>query len=260
MLARREFLCAAAATPFAFGAPAKGPRQCIVIVLTGGASQLDTWDPKPEAPSEIRGPFRPIRTNVPGIRISEVFPRMAKHADKFALCRSVYSDALPNHEDGMFLIDRATEGFVNASWNNARQLIETGTRCVRVNMFETIYQRVTWDSHGARPFSTIQDYKDTVGPAFDLAWSSLLEDLHQRGMLDSTLVVALGEFGRTPRINPMGGRDHWPLCQTVLLAGGGIPGGQIIGSSHATGAEPKDNPIALTTLLAKIRNAGQSAL
>lgn len=250
MLARREFLRTAAAAPFAFSFRR---RNCIVIVLTGGPSQLDTWDPKPDAPSEIRSPFRPIRTNVPGIQISEIFPRMARCADKFALCRSVYSDASPqNHEDGMRLIDRATKGFVTADFSQARKFVENGTRFVRVDMFETIYQRVTWDSHGVRPFSTIQDYRDTVGPAFDLAYSTLLEDLHQRGLLDSTLVIALGEFGRNPRINPMGGRDHWPRCQTVLLAGGGVESGQIIGSSDATGSEPKDNPASLVEILAGI--------
>jgi hypothetical protein len=73
---------------------------CILLRLVGGPSHLDTWDMKPDAPSEIRGPFRPIRTNVPGIEISEIFPRMAKHADKYALIRSVYSDAPPAHQCG----------------------------------------------------------------------------------------------------------------------------------------------------------------
>ena len=132
----------------------------------------------------------------------------------------------------------------------ARQLIETGVPCVRVNMFETVFHRTTWDSHGTRPFSTIGDYKDTVGPAFDAAYSSLLEDLHNRGLLKTTLVIAMGEFGRTPRINPSGGRDHWTKCYTVLMAGGGIQGGQIYGSSDSTGAEPKDNPVSVAQILA----------
>jgi uncharacterized protein (DUF1501 family) len=117
-------------------------------------------------------------------------------------------------------------------------------------MFETVFHKTSWDSHGARPFSTIRDYKDSVGPAFDNAYSTLLEDLHNRGLLKTTLVIAMGEFGRTPRINPSGGRDHWTKCYTVLMAGGGIPGGQIYGSSDATGAEPKDNPVSVTQILA----------
>lgn len=270
-VSRRDFLSAAALLPFA---PHAHANNCILLVLTGGPSHLDTWDMKPEAPREIRGPFRPIRTNVPGIEISEIFPRMAKHADKYTLIRSVYSDSEPVHENGLRIIDAATTGWrtlpgpigfmgsratqttSNAptsfaeNCRSARHLIETGTQCVRVNMFETVFHRPTWDSHGTRPFSTIRDYKDSVGPAFDAAYSSLIEDLHNRGLLKTTLVIAMGEFGRTPRINPSGGRDHWTKCFTVLMAGGGIPGGQIYGSSDTTGAEPKDNPVSVQQIIA----------
>jgi hypothetical protein len=271
-LSRREFLSGAALLPFASRARANN---CILLVLTGGPSHLDTWDMKPDAPREIRGPFRPIRTNVPGIEISEIFPRMAKHADKYALIRSVYSESDPIHEDGLSLIDAATTGWPTLpgpigfmgskaarqtrsnpptsfaeNCGRALQLIETGTSCVRVNMFETVFHRATWDSHGTRPFSTIRDYKDSVGPAFDAAYSGLLADLHNRGLLETTLVIAMGEFGRSPHINPSGGRDHWTKCFTVLMAGGGIQGGQIYGSSDATGAEPKDNPMSVTQILA----------
>lgn len=260
-LARRDFLRVAAGAPFA-GMSASRRQSCIVLVLTGGPSHLDTWDMKPDAPSEIRGPFRPIRTNVPGIEIAEIFPRMARHADKYALIRSVYSDAAPVHDDGLRMIDAATEGFVTLppgpfgdNCVRARQLVEVGVPSVRVDMFETVFHRATWDSHGMRPFSTIRDYKDRVGPAFDAAYSTLLEDLSQRGLLKTTLVVAMGEFGRTPRINPSGGRDHWTKCWTVLMAGGGIQGGQVYGSSDAIGAEPKDNPVRVERIMATIREA-----
>jgi hypothetical protein len=255
MLARREFLCAAAGAPLALRAAGERARNCILLVLTGGVSHLDTWDPKPDAPREIRGPFRAIRTNVPGIRISEIFPRMAKCADRFALIRSVYSEAGPHsHEEALRPIDEASRGFtmlagVN-SFSRASPLIESGTRRIRIDMYDTIFHQPTWDSHGVRPFSTIPDYADTVAPAFDLAFTKLLEDLRRRGLFESTLVVALSEFGRSPKINPMGGRDHWPRCQTALLAGGGTEGGQIIGSSDASGAEPRDKPLHLVDLLA----------
>ncbi len=256
MLARREFLCAAAGAPLALRA-SSGPRNCIVIVLNGGASHLDTWDPKPQAPSDIRGPFRAIRTDVAGIRISELFPRMAKCADRYALIRSVYSDAGPHsHEEALRPIDEATRDFKAFSGldnlNHAADLIESGIRQIRVDMYDTIFHQPTWDSHGARPFSTIQDYADMVAPAFDLVFTSLLEDLRQRGLFGSTLVIALSEFGRSPKINPMGGRDHWPRCQTVIVAGGGTEGGQVIGSSDAIGAEPKDDALSLSALLASI--------
>ena len=78
---------------------------------------------------------------------------------------------------------------------------------------------------------------------FDNAYASLLEDLTSRGLLDNTMVVAMGEFGRTPKINPAGGRDHWPQCWTVSMAGGGIRGGQVIGASDEIGAYPKDRPV-----------------
>jgi uncharacterized protein (DUF1501 family) len=77
---------------------------------------------------------------------------------------------------------------------------------------------------------------------YDMAYSALLEDLSERGLLADTMVVSLGEFGRTPKINPAGGRDHWPQCWTINMAGGGIKGGQIIGASDDIGGAPKDRP------------------
>jgi hypothetical protein len=182
---------------------------------------------------------------------------MAKCADRYTLIRSVYTDAGPHsHEEALRPIDEATRGFTAFSGlenlSRARGLIEAGTRRIRVDMYDTIFHQSTWDSHGVRPFSTIRDYADTVAPAFDLAFTRLLEDLHRGGLFDSTLVIALSEFGRSPKINPMGGRDHWPRCQTVILAGGGTAGGQIIGSSDAAGAEPRDNPLSLAGLLGTV--------
>ncbi|MCH7578759.1 MAG: DUF1501 domain-containing protein, partial [Chloroflexi bacterium] len=89
----------------------------------------------------------------------------------------------------------------------ARRLIEAGVRFVTINTFLTVFNEITWDIHGSPPFSPISACRDLVGPMFDNAYSSLLEDLSNRGMLEETMILALGEFGRTPKINPAGGRD-----------------------------------------------------
>jgi uncharacterized protein DUF1501 len=369
----------------------------IQLFLVGGPSQLDTWDMKPDAPAEIRGPYKPIKTNVPGIEICEVFPRMAKIADKYALVRSLYHTAaavhdtghqlmqtgrlfqggiispnfgsvlawkkggrgavpphvlmpkpigntgggLPHGQDAGFLgktydpfvlnadpsdpnfrvpdmlppeyisavrtdrrrnwrklIDQSVKEFestpdarlFDSTFNQAyglmsstrareafeleresdktreqygknrfgqscllaRRLIEAGVRYVTVNMFETVFDEITWDIHGSRPFSPISCYRDLVGPMFDHAFSSLLEDLEQRGLLQSTLVMATGEFGRTPKVNPAGGRDHWPSCWTSIFAGGGIRGGQVVGASDEIGAAPKDRPVTPAEIAATV--------
>src|SRR5262249_29553039 len=96
-----------------------------------------------------------------------------------------------------------------------------------------------WDPH-AQNFAAL---KDELLPMLDQGLSALFEDLEQRGLLDSTLVVVMGEFGRTPKINKDAGRDHWGSCQSVLLAGGGIKGGRVIGASDRIGAFPATDPI-----------------
>src|SRR5204863_4811803 len=122
----------------------------------------------------------------------------------------------------------------------ARALNESGLRFVTLKLVGTVFDQNTWDIHGSKPFSPISCYRDLVGPMFDNAFSSLLEDLQNRRMLDNTMVVAMGEFGRTPKVNPAGGRDHWPQCWSIIMGGGGIKGGQIIGASDDIGATPKD--------------------
>jgi hypothetical protein len=369
----------------------------IQLFLVGGPSQLDTWDMKPDAPAEIRGPYKPIKTNVPGIEICEVFPRMARIADKYTLVRSLYHTAAAVHDTGhqlmqtgrLFqggiispnfgsvlawkkggrgavpphvllpkpigntggglphgqeagflgktydpfvlnadpsdpnfrvpdmlppnyisalrtdrrrnwrkLIDESVKEFestpdarlFDSTFNQAyglmsstkareafqleresdktreqygknrfgqscllaRRLMEAGVRYVTVNMFETVFDEITWDIHGSRPFSPISCYRDLVGPMFDSAFSSLIEDLDQRGLLQSTLVMATGEFGRTPKVNPAGGRDHWPSCWTSIFAGGGIRGGQVVGASDEIGAAPKDRPVTPSEIAATV--------
>ncbi len=260
-------------------------KSCILLRLVGGPSQLDTWDLKPDAPSGVRGAFRPIRTNVPGMEISEIFPKMARQADKYALIRSMHYEGEPTHEVGDELIQTGrlagagkaafpTVGSVVADFTGtnhvvlpngpddfaancmqASRLVASGVRFVTVNMFETVFDETTWDSHGWKPFSSTNCYRDVVGPMFDEAYSALLVDLDRRGLLATTLVVATGEFGRTPKINPTGGRDHWPGCWTAVVAGGGVVGGQVYGSSDCLGAEPRENPVTPGMLAATIYSA-----
>src|SRR5260370_24549968 len=134
----------------------------------------------------------------------------------------------------------------------ARRLIERGVRFVTVNMFETVFNEITWDSHGSAPFSPIECYKNEVGPNFDNAYTALLEDLERRGLLETTMVLAFGEFGRTPKINPAGGRDHHPACWTVLFAGGPIQGGRVVGTSDETAYAPKDRPVTSAEIAATV--------
>lgn len=336
---------------------------CILLFLVGGPSQLETFDLKPDAPDFVRGPFRPIRTSVPGIQICEHLPRTAALADKYAIVRSVHHTSAPIHETGHQLMQTGrlftngheyphygavlsqikgskasgvppfavlpttientgvsvshgqTAGYLGKAhepvcltaavdefqrrfefaggdgctglfsakskgafdlrresdnlrgrfgWNQfgqsclmARRLIQGGVRFVTVNMFDTVFNKVTWDCHadGGSLATTLSDYRDTLLPMFDAAYSSLLEDLETRGMLSSTLVLAMGEFGRTPRLNPRGGRDHWPGCWSVLFAGAGIRGGQVVGSSDAWAAEPVDRPVDPTQIAATVYTA-----
>ncbi len=117
-----------------------------------------------------------------------------------------------------------------------------------------------WDNHGGTgSLGGITGYQMLQAkyclPALDRAYSALLEDLAARGLLDETLVVMLGEFGRTPKINKALGRDHWGACQSVVLAGGGIRGGQVYGSSDAHAAWPKTNPVLPEDVIATTYHA-----
>lgn len=381
-------------------APSDRDMNCIMLFLLGGPSQLDTWDMKPGAPREIRGPYKPIKTNVPGIEISEIFPRMAKHADKFSIVRSVYHTATAVHDTGHQMMQTGrlfgagiehphigsvlaklkepkgdvpahvlmprpmgptggnlphgqTAGYLGKMYDPfvlnadpsaadfkipdllppdyitaaresrrrrlreavdqgvhafeaspdarlldqnfqqaytlmssqkareafdlkqepeelrkkygmnkfgqscllARRLIERGVRFCTINMFETVFNEITWDIHGSAPFTPIEAYRDIVGPWMDNGYSTLLEDLHQRGLLSNTLVVATGEFGRTPKINPAGGRDHWPQCWSILMGGGPIKGGRIVGASDEIGAYPKERATTPMEVAATIYQA-----
>jgi hypothetical protein len=408
-LSRRDFLHAGSLTAFGLGLPmlqgleARGATvrdrdvNCILLFLVGAPSQLDTWDPKPDAAEEIRGPFQPIATKVPGIQISEIFPRLAGMMDRVSLVRSVYHTAAAVHDTGIQMMqtgrlfsggiehphygcvvaklkgprgdvpphallpkpigptggnlphaqnagylgktydpfvlnaypedknfkvpDLLPPGYVTAVRESrrrtlraaidgavgtfeaspdarlldanfasayrlmssraareafdlqsepgtvrdrygrtrfgqgcllARRLIERGVRFVTVNMFETVFNEITWDIHGSAPFSPIESYKTESGPNFDNAYTALLEDLGRRGLLETTMVLAFGEFGRTPKINPAGGRDHHPACWTVLFAGGAFQGGRVVGASDEIGYAPKDRPVTTAEIAATV--------
>lgn len=340
-------LAEAAAT----GQPKPARRSCIFIVLTGGPSHLETFDPKPDAPATIRGPFLPIPTTVPGLWLSETLPQLAQRAELFSVLRSLHHTDAALHETGLQWIQtgRLTQrrvvpptigsvvasrahysgdlapfvvlpgllqqtgitaergqsaGVLGAKWDArvcrqaefdtarvpesadlpawfevqnlaaesaatrlkygssefgrnclaARRLIERGVPFVTINMYDSLVNRITWDCHaaGAESPTRLQDYRDTVCPQFDTGLSALLEDLHVRGLLDSTLVVAVGEFGRTPKLNRQGGRDHWTGVWSALLAGCGFPGGQVLGASDPHGAAPIDRPIHPAELVATV--------
>lgn len=354
-------------------------RSVILVWQHGGPSQLDTFDMKPDAPSEVRGPYESIPTNVSGIRICEKLPYHAKVMDKMTIIRSLTHhtgdhfaathwlltgyfgstgrDRIPrnpsmgsvaakllgprergvpayvNINDGGFgfhgaaflgiaynpfrtgthsygnegvqlpsanassfnpvdglnagrilrrasllegldtirrevdqqgtfqSMDRATEEAVDLvtsgkaraafdlsredprtrerygpGWGEqallARRLIEAGVRFVTLN---TGY----WDDHGS-----IKNGLDVKLPRHDRALGVLIADLAERGMLEDTLVISPGEFGRTPVINKDAGRDHWPGTQSFVLAGGGFPGGRIVGATNDKAEYPIDTPIS----------------
>ncbi|APW60101.1 DUF1501 domain-containing protein [Paludisphaera borealis] len=368
--------------------PGHDDRSCIMIFNLGAPSNMDLWDMKPDAPAEIRGPFKPVQTTIPGYQFSEILPGHARLADKISLVRSVHHggaavhdagwqmmqtgrlftggvntphvgavvsylqgrktdlppfavlpelmgrgggnmpngqaggflgkahdpfelhadpskpgfrvpDLLPPQEIGTVRLDRrrkirdlvdnavdlfessesaailddnfqsafrlmtstqAREAFdlsqepqqvrdrygmtrFGQSCLLARRLIENGVRFVTINTFLTVFDEITWDIHGSKPFTSIEGMRDIVCPLYDQGYSALIEDLDQRGLLDATLVCNLAEFGRTPRVNPAGGRDHWPQCFTVGFAGGGVKGGRIVGASDPIGAVPADRPV-----------------
>ena len=372
-------------------------KSCILIWLDGGPSHLETFDPKPDAPQEVRGPLKTIPTNVTGVRISECLERTAGIMDKIAIIRSMTSPlgehslgtqylmtgykptpaleyptfgatltyirsqngkessgnaaastalppniAVPNFTrevSGNGYLPSATrpfsvsgdskrqdfkvrdldfyEGidlhrvsrrrqFVNAlnefstakdagaatvsdpeleraynlitspeakaaftlseepqevrqrygtggvngigqSCLLARRLVERGVPFVTVN-------HTGWDTH--QDIFTLKERYPTDRnahlPSLDRAFTALIQDLTERSMLDETLVVVMGEFGRTPKINSQGGRDHWPNVFSVVLAGGGVQGGQIIGSSDALGEFPRERPVTPSDLSATI--------
>ncbi len=387
----------------AAGPGKSGGKSVIMIYLPGGPPHQDTFDLKPEAPAEIRGSFQPIETNVPGVRICELLPQLARITDKLAIIRSLvgakdrhesfqcytgrlagrpgdiepaggwptlgsvvsatlggrrgmpsYVDAAPRMGYGPYnntglhdasavsswpgflgaahtpfrlegdgredLVlngisndrltkrrtllahfdrfrravdeDASRDGFdafreqafgiltssrlaealdlerepanvrerygvggpTTASFGGApkspqhlllaRRLVEAGVRCVTVAFG-------AWDWHANRGGPLVQLAKEDL-PMFDHAIATLIDDLDQRGLLDDVSVVVWGEFGRTPRINAKGGRDHWPRVATALLAGGGMRCGQVIGATDAHAGEATKRPVHFQEVFATL--------
>jgi uncharacterized protein (DUF1501 family) len=211
--------------------------------------------------------FEPFATRADpasdGYDPAQVFDRARRFLDESAELRSA---GAPDRS-GRSAFDLSTESAtVRSSYGHssfgqncllARKLVESGVRVVVVNMAETVFDCPSWDAHGSKPFSTFDDYANRLLPSFDRGFSTLIDDLDSRGLLASTLVVATGEFGRSPRINASGGRDHWPSAWSALLAGGGMAGGQVIGSTDRNAAEPVDRPVPASELFETMaRNLG----
>ena len=384
----------------------KSAKSCILIWLDGGPSHLESLDPKPNAPKEVRGPFGTISTAVAGIHVSELMPKTAAVMQHTAIIRSMTSPlgehnfgthylltgykptpalnypaigsvvshlgqnsghiprhvAIPNLRvgGGRFLApgylppsvapfevggDPAKSDFrvrdlepfagivderihrrkayLNSlnriqdaaeanrqrvpDGNPARRRAADSLAAIDDPAFEQAYRLMTssaakhafdlsqetpstrkrygtksigqccllarrlveagvpfvtvnnrgWDTHNDMVTRLKDGYTGAqvpVGliPSLDMAYSSLLTDLHDRGLLDDTLVVVMGEFGRTPKLNTLGGRDHWPRVFSVMLAGGGVPGGQVIGASDDMGESPRDRPVTPADLAATI--------
>jgi uncharacterized protein (DUF1501 family) len=147
--------------------------------------------------------------------------------------------------------DYGETDFGRRLWQAAR-LVERGVRVVTVNLCPQLHGVVTWDAHAHKPSApgTLFDYRDTIGPQFDRACAALLDDLDVGGLLQDTMVICTGEFGRTPWLNASGGRDHWTQCWSGLIAGGGAPEGEVLGATDAKGRSITDHPVSLSELVA----------
>jgi hypothetical protein len=134
----------------------------------------------------------------------------------------------------------------------ARRLVEQGVPFVEVTLSSApgVNNGIGWDTHQ----DNFENVKKLCG-ALDPAWATLMDDLTDRGLLDTTTVVWMGEFGRTPKINPQKGRDHWANSWSTVLAGGGIKGGQVVGASDALGAYPADRPLRPEMVAATVYQA-----
>ena len=172
------------------------------------------------------------------------------YARAVSLMRTAAAKAFNLEEEKAALRDSYGRNMFGQSCLLARRLVEQGVPFVEINMGGVNGGSSGWDTHGAN-FDTVKNLSGVLDPA----WATLMRDLKDRGMLDSTLIVWMGEFGRTPRINPQRGRDHFPNAWSTVLAGGGIKGGQTVGATSVDGASIKDRPVSTQDFLATICKA-----
>jgi uncharacterized protein (DUF1501 family) len=213
-------------------------KSVVFLYLAGGPSHLDTYDMKPGAPSDIRGEFRAINTNVPGMRVCEHLPLHAKIADKFAIVNGV--ETIDSHKPTL------TIGADDQADSLGRSIVK----------FNPSLPHGDWDTHGrvlGRELSIFAELREKL-PAYDEIVYDLVSDLYASGRDKDVLVVACGEFGRTPWINKYGGRDHWAPCGSVLFAGGGLKMGQTIGNTGPIGERERSRsqPYPAGSVLAMI--------
>jgi len=222
---------------------AHGNKSVLFVRLAGGPSQLDMYDMKPDAPAEIRGEFRPINTNVAGVRVCEHLPLHAKIADKFAIVNGV--ETIDTHSTAV-----VTTGYLAAQQRTS--IVDCGA----VTVQNLSLPHGDWDTHGrvlGRQLSIFEELRDKL-PVYDQAIYGLITDIYKRGLDQNVLLVVCGEFGRTPWINEHGGRNHWAPSGSVLFAGGGLKMGQIIGYTGPIGERDRahSRPYTAQNVLATI--------
>ena len=159
-------------------------------------------------------------------------------------------DAFDLGQEKTALRGRYGANFFGQACLMARRLVEAGTRYVQIKWYDVVAFDA-WDCHGAE-LPGMMRMEQQLCPRLDQGLAALLDDLDDRGLLESTLVVVAGEFGRTPKLNKSGARDHWPHCFSAFVAGGGVPGGVIVGASDEKGAYPAQRPVSPTQFAATI--------
>jgi hypothetical protein len=251
-----------ALSPIAFGSGFLGPQYAPLIVGEAlGVPAADGYEQTLkvrdlDAPAEITRPQADARIDLlrgleeefvaqhPGVG-----PRGHHMAYERAvrLMRSAASRAFSLDEEPAAVRDAYGRNQFGQSCLLARRLVERGVPFVEVTLGGINGQTFAWDTH-QQNFEVVRKLSEVLDPA----WATLMEDLKTRGLLDSTLIVWMGEFGRTPKINPQGGRDHFPNAWSTVLAGGGVRGGQVVGRTSADGMAVEDRPVAVADFLATV--------
>jgi hypothetical protein len=220
------------------GHPARA-KSVILFNLMGGPSQMDMFDLKPNAPVEVRGEFQPIESSLPGLQVCEHLPNTARLMHRACLIRTVTH--VPVRRSQSMLV--------------ARRLVEAGSRFVTVFWDEYGSVNSAWDTH----YWHYPRLTEQLLPGLDRAYSALMLDLEQRGLLEETLVLCISEHGRTPKLDPhgdhpsgtdQGGRNHWSRAYSSVLAGAGICRGKVVGRTDRIAGDVEKAPVSPQDLLA----------